>query len=109
MLAILSIAALAGVFTVQVADAQLPRLDVSGQGVRFQTEEFLLSADASGPSPGVGAQTEEFGFIADTIGVGVSTEDFVLSADPLGEVDLLTEEFSLDADASGVEITPAPR
>jgi hypothetical protein len=45
MLAIMSIAALVGVFTVQVADAQLPQLSVSGQGVRLITEEFALSAD----------------------------------------------------------------
>jgi hypothetical protein len=78
MLAILSIAAVVGVFTVQVADAQLPRLSVSAEGVV--------------------AQTEEFGLIADTIGVGVATEEFILSADPLGEVDLATEEFALSAD-----------
>jgi hypothetical protein len=48
ILAILSIAALVGVFTVQVADAQLPRLSVGADGVRFQTEEFGVSADASG-------------------------------------------------------------
>jgi hypothetical protein len=48
MLAIMSIAALAGVFTVQVADAQIPFLDVGADGVRFQTEEFGLSATPSG-------------------------------------------------------------
>jgi hypothetical protein len=77
ILAILSIAALAGVFTVQVADAQLPRLDVSGQGV--------------------GVQTEEFGLIADTRGVDVESEEFILSAEPLGDVDVGTEEFLLTA------------
>jgi hypothetical protein len=45
MLAILSIAALVGVFTVQVAAAELPRLSVSAQGVGLQTEEFFLGAD----------------------------------------------------------------
>ncbi|MDQ3840853.1 MAG: hypothetical protein M3297_16495 [Thermoproteota archaeon] len=42
MLAILSIAALVGVFTVQVADAQLPRLSVSAEGVGVQAEELFL-------------------------------------------------------------------
>jgi hypothetical protein len=105
MLAIISIAALAGVFSVQVADAQLPRLDVSGQGVRFQTEEFGVGAFSEGD---VEFATEEFGLNADTIGVGVVTEDIFLGIDPLGEVDLATEEFALGADRSGVSIIPNP-
>jgi hypothetical protein len=48
MLAILSIAALVGVFTVQAADAQLPSLSVSRDGVGVETEEFGLSAEPGG-------------------------------------------------------------
>ena len=67
MLAILSIAALVGAFTVQVADAQLPFLSVGTDGVRFQTEEFDLSAEATG----VQFFTDEFGLIADGSGVNI--------------------------------------
>ena len=70
MLAILSMAALAGVFTVQVADAQLPRLSVSDRGVRVATEEFGLGADP-------------------LTGVRAITEDFALRADPRGSVSIL--------------------
>jgi hypothetical protein len=66
MLAILSIAALVA-FTVQVADAQLPFLSVGTDGVRFQTEEFDLSAEATG----VQFFTDEFGLIADGSGVNI--------------------------------------
>ena len=80
MLTILSIAALAGVFTVQVADAQLPRLDVSGQGVGVQTEEFILSAEPLGD-------------------VDVGTEEFLLTAGPRAENGVLfdTREFGISA------------
>jgi hypothetical protein len=61
MLAILSIAALVGVFTVQVADAQLPRLSVNTEGVGVQTEELFLDV---GPETGVIAETEEFDLTA---------------------------------------------
>jgi hypothetical protein len=105
MLAILSIAAFVGVFSVQVADAQIPQLSVSRDGVRFQTEEFGVSADSEGD---VEFATEEFGLNADTIGVGVVTEDVFLGIDPLGEVGVATEEFFLGADRSGVSIIPAP-
>jgi hypothetical protein len=61
MLAILSIAALVGVFTIQVADAQLPRLSVNTEGVGVQTEELFLDV---GPETGVIAETEEFDLTA---------------------------------------------
>jgi hypothetical protein len=64
MLAIMSIAALAGVFTVQTVDAQLPSLSVGTGGVEAESEEFDLSVDTS---------------IAD---VDLGTEEFFLSADP---------------------------
>jgi hypothetical protein len=64
MLAIMSIAALAGVFSVQVADAQLPTLGVSPRG-------------------GVNVLSEELGrlSVSDT-GVGLLTEEFFLGVDP---------------------------
>ncbi len=61
ILAIMSIAALVGVFTVQVADAQLPRLSVSTEGVGVQTEELFLNV---GPETGVIADTDEFSLTA---------------------------------------------
>jgi hypothetical protein len=65
MLAILSMAALAGVFSVQVADAQLPFLSVNTEGVGVQTEELSLGV---GPEGGVIADTEEFSLRADPQG-----------------------------------------
>ena len=63
MLAILSIAALVGAFTVQIADAQLPSLSVGTGGVEVESEEFFLGA---GPDfeNGVDLVTREFGLSA---------------------------------------------
>jgi hypothetical protein len=84
MLVIMSIAALTGVFTVQVADAQLPSLTVSARGVSVGTEEFGLNADAAG----VQLRTEEFGLNADAAGVGFITEEFGISANPVSGVNI---------------------
>jgi hypothetical protein len=76
ILAILSIAALAGVFTVQIADAQLPSLSVGTGGVKVESEEFLLGA---GPDfeNGVDLVAREFG-------LGLSAQPAEVSIIPLG-------------------------
>jgi hypothetical protein len=89
MLAILSIAALVGVFTVQVADAQLPRLSVGATGLEVETEEFDIFAGERG--------------------LGIVTEEFTLEAGPRAEPDgvrLDTEEFGLSANPSGIFLDP---
>ncbi len=68
MLAILSIAALVGVFTVQVAGAQIPFLDVGARGVEVESEEFVLDAGPRAEN-GVQFNTREFGLGADPSGV----------------------------------------
>ncbi len=105
MLVILSTAALAGVFTVQVADAQLPRLSVDASGVGVLTEELDLRADARGV---VIFQTEEFGVTADRSGVEMGgPQEFSLGVRD-SRVGVQTEEFRLLANPSGVEIRPPP-
>jgi hypothetical protein len=69
ILAILSIAALAGVFTVQIADAQLPFLSVDDSGVGFQSEELRFS---------VRGQLEE------GVPLRMLTEEFDLAVLPTG-------------------------
>jgi hypothetical protein len=108
MLAITSIAALVGVFTVQVADAQLPSLSVSERGVGVLTEELDLSVGARGAI----VQTEIFGVTADRSGVEIGSADAQLPSLSVNErgVGVLTEVFSLRADPrSGVSIIPAPQ
>ena len=87
MFAILSMAALAGVFSVQVADAQLPNLSVNTEGVGVRTEELLLDVR---PETGVRANTEEFDLGVDPrSGVDADTEEFGLTATPQGSVSLI--------------------
>jgi hypothetical protein len=97
MLAIMSISALVGVFTVQVADAQLPSLSISERGVAVLNEELDFFAGASG----VIAQTEVFGLTVDGSGVefgGAQVPSLSVSERGVG---VLTEVYSLKVDPSG--------
>lgn len=106
MLAIMSIAALVGVFTVQVADAQLPSLSVGERGVSVLTEGVDLSVGARGAI----VQTEVFGVTADRSGVEIGSADAQLPSIVVSErgAGVLTEVFGLRVGPSGVSIFPAP-
>jgi Flp pilus assembly protein CpaB len=77
MLAIMSIAALAGVFTVQIADAQLPSLSVGTGGVEIESEEFDLLGAGPDFENGVDLVAREFG-------LGLSVQPAEVSIIPLG-------------------------
>ncbi|MDQ3839378.1 MAG: hypothetical protein M3297_08925 [Thermoproteota archaeon] len=96
-------------FTIQVADAQLPSLSVSTEGVLFNTREFGLRADPSGVFLDPRVADTQIPFLdVGTGGVEVESEEFDLDAGPRAEngVDLTTREFRLSADPGGVFLDP---